>query len=70
MKTKDDPYIFLCATGRSIDDVGVARGTIFQEIRPGAGLETGDFVQEKFGGSYIVGRLYLARARASLLRGK
>ena len=25
----------------SIDDVGVARGSVFQEIRPGAGFETG-----------------------------
>ena len=31
-------------------DVGVARGTVFQEIRPGAGLKTGDFVEEKLGG--------------------
>ena len=29
---------------------GGARGTVFKEIRPGAGFETGDFVQEKSGG--------------------
>ena len=33
------------------DGVGVARGTVFQEIRPGAGFKTGDFVKEKLGGA-------------------
>ena len=28
----------------------VARDTVFQEIRPGAGFETGDFVKESWGG--------------------
>ena len=28
----------------------VARGAVFQEVRPGAGLKTGDFVQETLGG--------------------
>ena len=28
----------------------VARGAVFQEIRPGAGFTTGDFVQETLGG--------------------
>ena len=41
---------FLVCKGLSNDDVGVARGTIFQEIRPGAGFKTGDFVKEKLGG--------------------
>ena len=36
--------------GLSIDDVGVSRDPAFQEIRPGAGLETGDFVKETLGG--------------------
>ena len=36
--------------GLSNDDVRVARGTVFQEIRPGAGFKTGDFVKEKLGG--------------------
>ena len=36
--------------GPSSDDLGVgARGTVFQEIRPGAGVKTGDFVKEKLG---------------------
>ena len=31
------PHIFLCAKrGLSIDDVGVSRDTVFQEIRPGS----------------------------------
>ena len=33
---------FLVCKGRSNDDVGVASGTVIQEIRPGAGFETGD----------------------------
>ena len=35
----------------SNDDVGVARGAVYQEIRPPeAGFKTGDFVKEKLGG--------------------
>ena len=36
--------------GLSKDDGGVARGTIFKDIRPGVGIITGDFVKESFGG--------------------
>ena len=36
--------------GLSIDDVGVSRDTMFHEIPPGAGFETGDFVKDKLGG--------------------
>ena len=50
MKKTSSP-IFLCAKkGLSNDDVGVARGTLFREIWPGAGFKTGDFVKEKMGG--------------------
>ena len=35
---------FLQGKGLSIDDVGVSRVTIFQEIPTGAGFETADFV--------------------------
>ena len=35
---------------RPIDDVEVAKGTVFQEIRPWAGFKTGDFVEEKLDG--------------------
>ena len=41
---------FLVCRGPSIDDVGVLRDIVFQEIRPGAGFETGDFGKEKIGG--------------------
>ena len=35
----------------SNNDVGVAKGTIFQKIRPGrADFKTGDLVKEKLGG--------------------
>ena len=45
------PCIFLFAMeGLSNNDVGVARGTVFQEVRPGAGFKTGDFVKERLGG--------------------
>ena len=41
---------FLACKGLSIDDVGVSRDTMFQEIRLGAGFATVDFVKEKLGG--------------------
>ena len=28
----------------SSDDIGMARNTVFQEIRPGAGIKTGELV--------------------------
>ena len=34
----------------SKDDVGVGRGSVVEEIQPGAGFETGDFVKEGLGG--------------------
>ena len=40
---------FLVCKGPSNDDVGVKRGTVLQKIRPGAGLKTGDVVEEKLG---------------------
>ena len=40
---------FLVCKDLSIDVVGVSRDTVFQEVRPGAGFETGDFVKEKLG---------------------
>ena len=42
-------YCLVCK-GLSIDDVEVSRDTVVQEIRPGAGFETGDFVKETLGG--------------------
>ena len=41
---------FLVCKGRSNDDVGGASGTVFQDIRPGSGFKTGDFVREKVWG--------------------
>ena len=41
---------FLVCKGLSINDVGVSRDTVFQEIRSGAGFETGDSVKETLGG--------------------
>ena len=46
-------YVFGCllvCEGLSNDDVGVARGTVFQAIRSEAGFKTGDFFKEKLGG--------------------
>ena len=40
---------FLGCKGLSNDDIEVARGTVFQEIRPGVGFKTGGFVKEKLG---------------------
>ena len=44
-------HIFCCLqmTTVSKDDAGVTRGTVFQEVRPGAGFKNGDFVTEKLG---------------------
>ena len=54
------PCKFLVCKGLSIDDVEVLRDILFQEIRPGAGFETGDFVQEKLeGGGATVERLVI-----------
>ena len=39
----------LHSTTLSNDDVGVARGTVFQETRPWAGFKTGDFVKKSWG---------------------
>ena len=41
---------FLVSRALSIDDVGVSRDTVFEEIRPGAGFETGDFDKERLRG--------------------
>ena len=41
---------FLVCKGLSVDDVGVSRDTVFQEIRPGACFETAGFVKEMLGG--------------------
>ena len=40
----------LAEEGLSNEDVGDARGTVFQEIRPRAGFKTDDFVEQKLGG--------------------
>ena len=42
--------ISLVAKDYQNDDIEVARGTVCQEIRMGAGFKTGDSVKEKFGG--------------------
>ena len=36
----------LVREGLLADDVGVAKGTVFQEIRPRAGFKSGDFVEQ------------------------
>ena len=36
--------------GLSIDDVGVSRDTVFQEIRPGAGLKLAISLKTSWGG--------------------
>ena len=37
----------------SKDDAGVTRGTVFQEVRPGAGFKNGESVTEKLGGATV-----------------
>ena len=41
---------FLVCGGLSKYDVGVARGTVFEETRPGTGFKIGDFDKKKLGG--------------------
>ena len=43
---------FHACKGLSNDGVGATRRRVFQEIRPGAGFKTGDFVTEKLVGGY------------------
>ena len=47
-KKKVSTYFLLCK-GLSNKDVGVARGTVSQEVRPGAGFRAANFVNEKLG---------------------
>ena len=47
-------HFLVCYKGLSIDGVGVSRDTVFQEIRPGAGFETGDLGKEMLGGATAV----------------
>ena len=42
----------LLQRGLSNADVGAASGTVLQEIRPGAGFKTGDFVKEELDQGY------------------
>ena len=46
---KYSPHVLFAKEGLSKYGVGVARGSLFQEIRPGAGFKTGDSVKEKLG---------------------
>ena len=58
-----EKYVFtysLFREGLSTDDVEVAKGTAFQEIRPWAGFETGDFVREKLRGRRMAPGLIIA----------
>ena len=41
---------FLVCKGLSIHDDGVSRDSVLQEMRQGAGFETGDFINEKLRG--------------------
>ena len=43
-------YFLFAKEGLLNDDVGLARGAVFQEVRPGAGFKTGVSVKEKLGG--------------------
>ena len=53
MLRNNDRRIFLVCEGLSNDDVGVARVTIFQKKRPGAGFKASNFVKEKLGGATV-----------------
>ena len=55
-------YFFLFAEGPSNDHVGLARSTVFREIRAGAIFKTGDFAKEKLEGAIVVRLLYYREA--------
>ena len=44
----------------------VARGTVFQDIRPGAGFKSGDFVDRKVGGAIVERLVTFTRALRAL----
>ena len=50
IETKVPMYISLCAEAYRSMTSGYREGHRIQEIRPGAGFETADFVKEKLGG--------------------
>ena len=49
MKKVPSCTLIVCK-GLSSDDFGAGRGTVFREMRPGAGFKAGDFVEEGWGG--------------------
>ena len=49
MKKSSSQNVFF-AKGLLNDDGRAGRGTVFQEVRPGADLKTGDFVEKSWGG--------------------
>ena len=57
MKKIPSMHFFGCIEGLSNDDIEVAGAAAFQEIRPGAGCKTGDFVQKKRSRAAAVERL-------------
>ena len=51
MKKKIPVYFLVCEQNDQTMTSGrVATGTVFQELRPGAGFKTGDLVKERLGG--------------------
>ena len=48
MESMSYTWVLVCKE-LSNGDVGVAIGTVFQEIRSGVGFKTSDFVEEKLG---------------------
>ena len=58
---------FLDCKGLPNDDVEVARGAGIQNILPGPGFQTVDFVKEKVGGATVV-RLHRTICFVSALR--
>ena len=46
-------YVCLVCKAPPKGDIGVARGTVFQETRPGSGFENRQFRRRKIGGGYL-----------------
>ena len=57
VENKVSVYFLVCKS-LTINDVGVSRDIVFQEKRPGADFETGDFVIENLGGTTVERLVY------------
>ena len=70
LMNKQNPFRAFPCMQRTIerDGVGATTGTVFQDIRPGAGFKTGNFVEEELGGGATAERLTIIQTNSPALR--